>query len=104
MSKEGCKVHPEESKVVSKPKQGTPTTVKEVRQLLRLLGYYRKYIPHFSQRTRCLYAQLRNLGDKNVHDAKMIDKKPKGKGSLLAKERRIIWTETHQKTLAWLID
>lgn len=62
VSKEGCKVDPEDSKVVSKPKQETPTTVKEVRQLLRLLGYYRKYIPHFSQRARCLYAQLLNWG------------------------------------------
>ena len=50
MSKDGCRFDPEDTKVVSKLKKETPTTVKEVRQLLGLLGNYRKYIPNFSQR------------------------------------------------------
>ena len=94
VSKDGCRVDPEDTKAVSKLKEETPTTVKEVIQLLGLLGYYRKYIPNFSQRASCLYALLKNLDDRN----------PKGKGRHPAKGRRILWTETHQKTLAGLID
>ena len=65
-------------------KEETLTTVKEVRQLLGLLGYYRKYIPNFSQRASCLSALLKNLNDR----------KPKGKGRHPAKGRRILQTET----------
>ena len=94
MSKYGCRVDPEDTKAVSKLKEETLTTVIEVRQLLGLLGYYRNYIPNFSQRASCLSALLKNLNDR----------KPKGKGRHPAKGRRILWTETHQKTLAGLID
>ena len=50
MSKDDCRFDPEDTKAVSKLKKETPATVKEVRQLLGLLGNYRKYIPNFSQR------------------------------------------------------
>lgn len=61
----GCRMDPADIQAVTKVKNQTPTTVKEVRQLLGLLGYYRRYIPDFSGRARCLYDLLKDTEEPN---------------------------------------
>jgi hypothetical protein len=94
-SKEGCRIDPEDMKAVIKLKDRNPTTVKEVRQMLGLLGYYRKYIPNFSKRASCLYALLKNSE---------ADKLRKRKKQQPAKVNRFVWTDSHRICWTELID
>jgi hypothetical protein len=70
-------------KTVVNLKTHTPTTVKKVRQLLGLIGYFRRYIPDFS----CLYQhQKQTETPKATKDAKrprraQPGKRPKQGGS-----------------------
>lgn len=102
VSENGCRMDPKDLEAVVKLKTRGPTTVREVRQLLGLLGYYRKYIPNFSRRASCLFELL-----KEDEEAK-IEKKPKGgpvKRSKHSFSRQSVkWTDTHQKVLEGLID
>jgi hypothetical protein len=95
VSKEGCRIDPEDMKAVIKLKDQSPTTVKEVRQMLELLGYYRKYIPNFSKRASCLYALLKDSE---------ADKLRKRKKQQPAKGNRIVWTDSHRTRWIELID
>ena len=53
----GHGIEPVPEKLASMQKMPAPTTQKEVRQFLGLVGYYRKFIPRFSDIAR----PLRNL-------------------------------------------
>ena len=47
VSQEGYLADPENTKTVVSLKERTPKTVREVRQLMGLLGYYQRYIENF---------------------------------------------------------
>ena len=90
VSKKGCRVDPEDIKAVVKLKDKRPSTVKEVRQLLGLLGYYRKYIPNFSKRAGCLYALLKEDESKK----RKGDRGHRKGRSQPSKGNRVVWTES----------
>ena len=77
------------------------TTVKEVRHLVGLLGYYRKYISDFSRRAKLLYDLLK-LPEQQIPKGKRKGKLNKTDQRLL--REKIDWTETHQQVLCELID
>ena len=73
-------------------KERQPRTVGEVRQLLGLLGYYRRYITDFSRLARPLF----NLLQSNEPKAKKAHQVPS--------KQHITWTEEHNKVLPKLLD
>ena len=50
ISEEGYRMDPENLNAVSSLKNKTPQTIGDLRKLLGLLGYYRRYIPNFAQK------------------------------------------------------
>lgn len=108
VSEAGYRMDPEDIKPVVALKEKVPQTVGEVRQLMGLLGYYRKFIPDFSRRARSLYDLLSDIDSANSND-----KKPKGKqkkrgtklkGGQKSSREKIVWRDEHHQTLEDLID
>ena len=58
VSSEGYRLDPTKVRAVTTLKESTPTTVGEVRKLLGLLGYYRRYIQDFARIARRLFDLL----------------------------------------------
>ena len=58
ISESGVEVDPEKLRAVERMKK--PSSLKDVRAFLGLVGYYRKSIPGFGKRTEPLYRLLKN--------------------------------------------
>lgn len=58
VSEEGYRIYPSGITAVTSHAQETSKTFDEVRQLIGFLGYYRRYIPGFSQTTKPIYELL----------------------------------------------
>ena len=58
ISAEGYKPDPKETEALQKLKQNTPRTVGELRKLLGLTGYYRRYLRDYAKRARPLFELL----------------------------------------------
>ena len=59
MSEYGCRLNPADIQAMEDLKEQKPSTIKEVRHLVGLLGYYRKYISDFGRRAKPLYDLLK---------------------------------------------
>ena len=94
VSEQGYTMDPKGIEAVESLKDTKPTTIEEVRHLIGLLGYYRRYIPNFSRIAKPLYDLLNTanstspMGSKNGH---------------LASSTKIHWTQKHQESLEKLI-
>ena len=103
ISKDGYRPDPKDIVAVEALRNKKPKTVGEVRQVLGLIGYHRKFIPQFSQTAKPLY-QL--LTSSNLPTR--VKKKKKGKNNqrknLIPSSTPIRWTDTHQDILSQLID
>ena len=111
VSERGCRMDPADTQSIEALKEQTPSTVKEVRQLVGLLGYYRKYIPDFSRRAKPIYDLLKtdSTNQNDDQQGKIAGKGKAVKGKVNAQGQKpskqsIIWEETHQKALCELID
>lgn len=109
VSENGYRMDPADIQPINDLKAKTPNTVGEVRQLMGLLGYYRKYIPDFSRRARCLYDLLSVVdtpaggkGSKKSTAGRL--KKNLNKGGQKNSREGIEWRKEHQQTLEDLID
>lgn len=95
---------PDDLQAVVKLKSETPKTVKEVRQILGLLGYYRRYIPNSSRRAGCLYELLKEDEEAKV-ESKSGKRVSSGKGKKrVFSKRQVEWTSKHQTVLEELLD
>ena len=107
ISAEGCRMDPADTEAVTKLKNTPPKTVGELRHVLGLLGYFRKYIPDFSRRAKPLYDLLKNpereVAKKSKRGAKPKKEKSKAHGQLPSKQG-IVWEDRHQKILCDLIE
>ena len=92
VSEQGYKMDPSNIQAVLSLKERQPRTVGEVRQLLGLLGYYRRYIPDFSRLARPLF----NLLQSNEPKAKKARQVPS--------KQHITWSEEHNTALEKLLD
>ena len=63
MSAEGYKLDPSTTEPVENLKKTTPRTIGEVRKLVGLLSYYRRYIKDFSRIAKPLYDLLCSKND-----------------------------------------
>ena len=100
VSAEGHRSDPSDVEAVETLREKTPKTVGELRRVLGLLGYYRKYIPNFSKKAGPLYNLLA------ISPEYKAAKKGKGKKNdhILPSSHPITWTKDHQTILNGLID
>ena len=83
-------------------KKSNPSTVGEVRKLLGLLGYYRKYIPNFARTAYPLFQLLQAEPD-NVTRPVRKNKQHSKRGSVPS-SKPVVWGEQHQQALEKLLD
>ena len=94
------------TKCMEELKSHEPKNVGDVRKLLGLLGYYRRYIENFSRIAKPIYDLLKtNVSAQNpkVQSSKTKTKKPLKKFQVPSKTA-VIWEEQHKKALNFLID
>ena len=99
ISPEGYKLDPESIKPILHLQKSTPQTVGDVRRLLGLLGYYRRYIKNFSSIAKPLY-DLLATSEKRQSKSKQASKS----NNQLHSKSSVIWNETHQSILDRLIE
>ena len=103
ISEEGHRIDPAGITPLIHLKDWTPKPVGDVRHLVGLLGYYRRYIPDFSRVAKPIYDLLKETLPKTKE---VLDKKQKRTRSStqVPSNRQIQWTEEHQKVLNKLLD
>ena len=69
-------------------KETPPKSIGEVRKLLGLLGYYRRYVPDFSRLAKPLFDLLKDTG----------------KANCVRSSKPVTWLQLHQDALNSLID
>ena len=105
VSADGCHLDPATVEPVLSLKKCKPTTVDDVRKLLVLLGYYRRYIPHFPVLAKPLYDLL-----KIPEPARKKTKCPqksiisKKNSTVVPSSQPVAWEQKHQDAIEKLVD
>ena len=102
VSHEGYRTDPSNVKAVQELKNNVPNQVGDIRKLLDLLGYYRRYIADFAQRAKPLF-ELLQCHDKDPNEHKGKEQKGKSQ-SQVSSRKPILWNQEHQTALEDLID
>ena len=98
VSADGYRVDPSNIKAVLALKEAKPNTVGDVRKLLGLLGYYRKYNQDFSRIAQPLFKLLK------TPEVNGNRRGQKGNGTQAQSNHVISWTQEHQGVLERLFD
>ena len=104
VSAEGYRIDPKTTKPVEALRHTCPKTVGDVRKLLGLLGYFRRYIQDFSRIASPLYDLLK-FGE--TSESLQLQSKNKRKSlntNQLPSSHKVEWKEIHQKVLEILLD
>ena len=106
VSSEGYKPDPKDTIPLLALKERTPKTVGEVRQVLGLVGYHRKYFPQFSQIAKPLYDLLGKPQTNNQQKDKRSGYKnsKRKKSNVVPSSTPVQWTQHHTTILTTLID
>ena len=105
VSADGYRVDPSNVKAVLALKETNPKTVGDVRKLLGLLGYYRKYIQDFSRIAQPLFELLKTPVVKiNKLLTQTERRSRKGNGTQAQSSHSIVWSQEHQGVLEKLVD
>ena len=105
VSADGYKVDSSNDKAVLALKETNPKTVGDVRKLLGLLGYYRKYIQDFSRIAQPLFKLLKAPGAKTSRHPNQSERhSQKGNETQASSRHAIVWTQEHQGVLEKLVD
>ena len=105
VSADGYRVDPSNIKAVLALKEAKPNTVGDVRKLLGLLGYYRKYIQDFSRIAQPLFKLLKTPEvNGNRPLTRTARRGQKGNGTQAQSNHVISWTQEHQGILERLLD
>ena len=104
VSEKGYKLDSETIKPILNLQNVTPKTVGDVRRLVGLLGYYRRYIENFSRIAKPIYDLLTSDPDNTVKDKTIKSRQNKSATHQVPSSCCILWTEEHQKVLDKLIE
>ena len=87
-------------------KNRCPKTVGELRQVLGLVGYHRKFIPQFSQTAKPLYSLLTTplAGKEELAKQNKRKQQKTKKKNAVPSRTPINWTDQHQAILSVLVD
>ena len=104
VSKEGYCIDTCNVKAINAIKENKPKTVGDVRKILGLLNYYRKYIENFSQLAAPLFDLLQNQ-EKNTSEIKSRSRLSKQRVTgQPASNKSISWLPLHQTVLDRLVN
>ena len=104
VSKDGYSMDPENTEAVTSLKNKTPQTVGDLRKLLGLLSYYRRYVPNFAQKAKPLYDLVTRAATVDeCHDYEKGNENTRKKGQVPSSVK-IAWTKEHHTVLEKLID
>ena len=98
ISEQGYTIDPANTKAISCLKENPPKTVGEIRKVVGLLGYYRRYIRNFAKRAKPLYDLLQCPEHKSNKDS------GKNNAGQCPSRDKIQWMPEHQQTLEELLD
>ena len=105
VSADGYRVDPSNTKAVLALKETRPKTVGDVRKLLGLLGYYRRYIQDFSRIAQPLFKLLKTPEINGKRPPMETARRgQKGHGTQAQSNRTIYWTQELQGVLERLLD
>ena len=105
ISADGYRADPKEVAAMQALKEKTPQTVGDLRKLLGILGYYRRYIKDFSKKAKPLFELLTVAdNDKDTKPAKVKKKVSTSNKGQLSSRTPIKWTMHHQTIFNSLID
>ena len=106
--KDGYRIDPSNTKAIDALTENEPRTVGDIRRIVGMLNYYRKYIPNFSQVAAPLFDLLqkqpadRNVTTQRSMNAGSTQKKTNNKH--ISSNQPIKWTQVHQDVLLKLIN
>ena len=101
VSEEGYRIDPENLNAVASLKNKTPQTIGELRKLLGLLSYYRRYVPNFAQKAKPLYDLVTRAANTDSDKEQANDTEKRGQ---VPSSLKIAWAKQHQTVLEKLID
>ena len=104
VSADGYRPDPKHTEAIRNLKQWTPKTVGEVRHLMGLLGYYRRYIGDFSRVAKSIYDLLKDNQSESVANMQKPKQGRKPKPNQAPSSKPVKWTELHKEALNTLID
>ena len=106
VSEEGYRTDDSNIKVINALKEFVPKTVGDVRRVLGLLNYYRKYIKNFAQIAKPLF-ELTQKAKEDVFQDLQDGRKQKGqqaKQHQVSSRQPVKWEVHHKETLLHLLD
>ena len=102
-SKNGYKPNLSNIEAITSLQDKPPRTIGELRKLLGLVGYYRKYIPGFAKVAKPLTDLLRTDGTEKPSGNQRKRAPNNARGGQLPSSTQIQWKDTHQASLESLI-
>ena len=107
VSSEGYHIDSSNVKAITSLKECKPKTVGDIRRIIGLLNYYRKYIANFSQKAAPLFDLLKQSDNEKANksnDKKFRAQRNQKNNRQPSSKEEIEWTSTHQRSLDELID
>ena len=99
VSADGYRPDPKHTDAIRSLKQWVPRTDGDVRHLMGLLGYYRRYIADFSRIARPIYDLFKDNQSESVYVLQKPKQAKKFKPKQAPSNEPVEWTKVHKETL-----